>query len=325
MGRPRKKDTNLPPCIYKQHGAYYLVKRGKWERLGEDLSRALAEYGRKVSGRRGSMPDLIDKALASMRGLSESTTKQYKKTGEKLKRVFRDFEPGEVLGRHVARMKAEYSGTPFYANRLLSLLRLVFSYAVDAQLVDTNPCADIKPHKEKARTRYVTDAEYAAIYEQAGPRLKAIMDLLYLTAQRPVDILSLRRDQIREEGLYFEQKKTGARVLVSWTPELREAIGRAGNLHGNVKSLTLFHNRRGKAPDYSTVKLQWDKARKLANVTDAQLRDIRAKAITDTDAQGNDPQVIAGHASQGMTRRYLRLRKTVVAIGPSFRRRQILD
>ncbi len=34
--RPRKKDRHLPPCMYIKHGAYYLVRKGKWERLDKD-------------------------------------------------------------------------------------------------------------------------------------------------------------------------------------------------------------------------------------------------------------------------------------------------
>lgn len=318
--RRRTRDRHLPPCIYKKHGAYWLVKKGRWERLGTDLEKVMAEYGRRISGTKGSMPDLIDRAIAGMK-VSPSTMKQYRKIGEKLKKVFRDFTPEQVKGKHVARMKNEYSSKPFYANRLLSLLRLVFSYAVEAQLVESNPCSDIRPHKEQARTRYISDSEYSAIHEKAGPRLQIIMDLLYLTAQRPVDILKLRRDQMREDGIYFEQQKTGARLLVEWTPELRAVVERAKTLRGNVQALTLLHNRLGKAPDYTTVKLQWDKARRSAGILDAQMRDIRAKSITDVDAQGDDPQKIAGHSSPSMTKRYLRLRKTAVAIGPRIRQR----
>ena len=44
--RPRKTDRHLPPCVYLRHGAYYLVRRGKWTRLAADLPDALKEYAR---------------------------------------------------------------------------------------------------------------------------------------------------------------------------------------------------------------------------------------------------------------------------------------
>jgi hypothetical protein len=36
--RPRLTESGLPPGVYKKHGAYYLVHKSKWHRLGSDLS-----------------------------------------------------------------------------------------------------------------------------------------------------------------------------------------------------------------------------------------------------------------------------------------------
>lgn len=76
--RPRKKDRHLPPCMYLKHGAYYLVRKGKWERLGSDFQEALLAYAKIVGGKsNGGMSLLIDEALDAMRRrLSENTNKQ---------------------------------------------------------------------------------------------------------------------------------------------------------------------------------------------------------------------------------------------------------
>jgi integrase len=96
-------------------------------------------------------------------------------------------------------------------------------------------------------------------------------------------------------------------------------VNSAKALYGNILALTLLHNRRGKAPDYSTIKIQWDKARRAAGVLDARIHDIRAKALTDAKRQGLDATALAGHASPAMTARYIGLRESPVVSGPSFR------
>ena len=58
--RPRKTDRHLPACVYLRHGAYWLVKRGKWTRLGADLATALAEYARTQAHEQGSVPAIIE-------------------------------------------------------------------------------------------------------------------------------------------------------------------------------------------------------------------------------------------------------------------------
>jgi hypothetical protein len=37
------------PCVYWRNGAYHLVKKNKWERIGETLEEALAEHGRRTT------------------------------------------------------------------------------------------------------------------------------------------------------------------------------------------------------------------------------------------------------------------------------------
>lgn len=65
MNRPRKHDRHLPACMYHKHGAYYLVRRGKWRRLATKLPDALREYARLIDQPRGvgGMPALIDTML----------------------------------------------------------------------------------------------------------------------------------------------------------------------------------------------------------------------------------------------------------------------
>ena len=318
--RPRKSNRNLPPCVYQKHGGYYLVKSGKWIPLGRDLANALLAYGRYHSEPKGGMSALIDSALLSFEPrLSKSTKAQYRIAGNKLKSMLAEFSPQQVLPRHVAQIKQGMASTPNMANRTLSLLRLVFNYALEQQIVDSNPAVGIVRHKEGRRNRLITPEEFAAINAKAGPRLQAIMELWRLTGQRVVDVLRIRRADLREDGIYFKQAKTEAELIVRWNPELREAVDRAKMLYGNIQALTLFHNRRGKAPDYSTIKIQWDKARKAAGVEDAQIRDLRAMSLSATKRQGMNPTALAGHASESMTKRYLRDREIPVVDGPSFR------
>jgi integrase len=319
--RPRKKNRHLPPCVYNSHGAYYLVRKGVWEPLGRDLSGALAEYARRVADTpKGGMGELIERVLIHIAPKkSAATNMQYRQLGTKLKEILAEFSPEQVQAKHVAAIKVRYANTPFYANRLVSVLRMVFSFAVEWQIVGSNPAFGVARHAESKRQRYINDAEYAAIYAHAGERLRIIMDLCYLTGQRISDVLRLRHSDITDAGVAFKQGKTGARLVVLWSADLRATVERARTLHGNVTALTLLHNRRGKAPDYSTVKIQWDKARKAAGIEDARIHDLRAKSLTDAKRQGLDPQTLAGHTDPRMTDRYIRARETPQAEGPSFR------
>jgi len=305
--------------MYIKHGAYYLVKKGKWERLDSDYQGALLAYAKIMGGKgNGGMPKLIDEALDSMRGrLADNTIKQYEAAATKLKHHLADFEPRQVLPRHVAALKLHMSDTPNMANRVISFMRMVFAYALEQQIVDSNPCTGIKRHTEKKRDRYISDEEFSAICDAASPYIRSIIEMCYLTGQRIGDVLAIRLADISDKGIAFDQQKTGAKLIVGMTPDLETVIAQAKALPRTVRGLTLFCTRGGGRPvSYETVKDAFRKACAKAKVTDATIHDLRAKSLTDTDKQGNDAQKLGGHTDARMTKRYLRLRTIDVAQPP---------
>ena len=305
--------------MYRRHGAYWLVRQGKWTRLGADLPSALEAYGRLLAPPKGSMDTLVNAFLAAKKStVAKNTSKQYEVAGYKIKEMLKDLAPHEILPRHVAQVKMNLAATPNMANRVISVLRLVMDFAMEQQLVDSNPAAGIKPYKVDERERLISPEEYTKIYDKAAPRLQVIMDLCYLTGQRVSDVLGIRHADIVDDGITFRQQKTGNKLLVRWSPELRAVVDRAKALHGNVRALTLLHNRLGKAPDYGTTWGQWKAACEAAGVSNANIHDLRAMSGTAAEAQGLDPTKLLGHTSANQTKRYLRAKKTPVVNGPSF-------
>lgn len=323
--RRRKKDRHLPPCMYLKHGAYYLVRRGKWERLDSDYQGALLAYAKLMGGSgQGGMPELIDEALDSMRGrLAENTVKQYEAAAERLKKNLAEFEPRQVLPRHVAALKLHMSDTPNMANRVISFLRMVFAYALEQQIVDSNPCTGIKRHNEKKRDRYITDDEFAAICGASSPYIRSILEMCYLSGQRIGDVLAIELTDITDQGIAFDQQKTGAKLIVGMTPDLQDLVARAMALPRKTRGTTLFCTRSGKPVSYDTMKQAFREACKKAGVTGATIHDLRAKSLTDTDKQGNDAQKLGGHTDARMTKRYLRLREIDVAQPPAMPKKSL--
>lgn len=319
MGRPRKHDRHLPPCVYHRHGAYWLVRHGKWLRLGTTLGDALASYAaaHQPAGP-GTMPSVIsDAMLEILPRVKPSTRKQYEAAAKVLRQAFHDFRVEQVTAADVVEFRQDWATKPNMGNRHLSVLRAVFDYALERRLVTQNPCVGIRRHAEAKRTRLISHAELAAIYAQSGERLRVIIDLAVSTGQRINDVMRIRRSDVTDEGIRFAQQKTGARLVVRWTPRLRDAVRRAGELQGSVPTLTLLRGRGGKSPDYRSVRDQWESACVAAGVRDAHLHDLRALAATEAAAQGLNAQQLLGHRNQANTARYLRDRSDVLVDGPS--------
>lgn len=322
--RPRKHNRELPACVYLRHGSYWYVKAGKWTNLGADLKTALAEYARRISTSAAGMAALIDLAMPSITATVAAGTKaSYRYTTKTLAAIFAEFAPQEVMPKHVAQMRRAYLTRPTTGNHLISLLRQIMAYAVEEELIDYNPCIGIKPLPSGKRDRLISSAEYELIYAQSSPRLQCVMDMARLTGQRVNDVIGIKRSQLVEEGISFIQQKTGAKLIVAWSPDLRAVVDRIKTVeHHGVATMTLFSQRGGQPLKITTIRQQWILACQKAGVENAQLRDLRAMAGTEAKRQGIDPTALLGHADSKMTKRYLRDRETPVVASNSFGRVQ---
>lgn len=317
--RPRTKDRHLPACVYQKHGAYWYVKGGKWRKIGTDLHAALVEYARIVATPKSGMGALIGEALPHLiRGKSASTSRHYTNCAEELKEVFSTFYPEQVRHGDVVEMMDLYKERPAHANHMLTVLKLTFQWALDRGRLETNPCISVKRAAAPSRDRLISQQEYAAIYKMAAPWLQCIMDMCYLTGQRIGDVLSIRREQLLDAGIYFQQQKTGKRLVVAWTPELRAVLARAAAEQGPVADMSLVLSGRGGKPRlHSNVWKAFKLAAEKAGVRDVTLHDLRAMSGTEAEQQGIDPTALLGHTDARTTRIYLRDKTAKVVKGPS--------
>lgn len=308
--RPKRIDKDLPSCVYRKHGAIYLVSKGKWIRLGKTVPQALLALSKRMDTSDEKMPGLLQRWLDTA-DISENTRKGYKTAVKRLSHHFNDFFPHQVTAHNVMAVMAHYKKTPGSANILRSVLLGSLDLAFEEMRVERNVVKDVSSVTIKARDRLLTSEEYERIYTHASPLLKAIMTLLYLTGQRISDILDIRLQNITEQGIFVKQIKTKNNLIIGWSDELRDAVEEAKKLNP-VRGMYLFH-RGGHKLSYVSVRKLWDKAREKAGVKDAQMRDIRAKSGTDARDQGLDSQKLLGHKSSRTHQIYLRSKEVPVA------------
>lgn len=338
MNRPRRKDRHLPANLYFKHGRHWYVKAGQpWKPLAVGPAEALREYADIIDAPRGGCSALIDAAFDAMKArtgesaLSVNTIKQYTIAARRLKKILLAFAPEQVKPKHAVAIKLELVKTPNMANRILSFGRQVFDFALEAQLIESNPFAGIRRHREKKRKRLYTWDEWNAIYNgpKTGPRLRVVMDLLFLTDQRIDDVLAIDERDVLDDGpgIRFQQQKTDQPLIIKWNDQLRETVARARALHGKVVKVNfevkdrprpLLRTKRGTRPAYKTIYDQWVIAAAAAGVEDAHMHDGRAFSATENDKQHGKAaaQAALGHRTEANTNRYLRDREAKVVKGP---------
>jgi integrase len=270
------------------------------------------------------MAELIEDALPSITAdKAPATVKLYTLAARKLQAILAEFDPHQVTPATVAQLRRGLASTPVMANRCVAVLRLVFGYALDEQLVDSNPVIGAKRIREHSRTRRITTAEFEAIREKASTRLRIVMDLCYCTGQRVGDVLSMKRDQLLADGVFVRQGKTKAELQIDWNPELTAAVEAAKAAHGRVSSMYLVKGIGARPLAYQPIWRDWRRACAAAGVAGANIHDLRAMSGSDAKRQGLDAKALLGHTSERMTQKYLRDREITRAQGPSIG--QVLD
>lgn len=214
-----------------------------------------------------------------------------------------DWTPGAV--RSYVDRRAEHSRSR--ANHELRYLRRIFSWAYERDLLASNPARGVKALKESSRSRYVTEAEYIAFLRFVAPRypyLIPICELAYLCRLRLSEVLDLRRENIREDGLFAARRKGSKDALTGWTDRLRAAVQSALSLHGPIASVYLLPGAsRGRMLE-STVQTAWQRAMvDWASLGNERwtIHDLKRAGVS--DAKG-DKLAASGHRSAAMLKVY---------------------
>src|SRR4051812_15570749 len=101
-------------------------------------------------------------------------------------------------------------------------------------------------------------------------------------------------DDYFQQGIDHVQAKTGTRLVIEWTEELRTLVERAMELHQTnraQRSAFLFAKRHGGRFSQSGFQTIWQRVQRAwgeAGNERFTWHDLRAKALTDADAQGGN-------------------------------------
>lgn len=320
MGRKRTKDKHLPERMYLRAGTYYFVDHvGAWHNLGRDYVKAMGTYAqqRGPDGPCKTFATLLDRYLNEV--ATQKAPRSYKdnvRQARYLRAAFGECRPDDIRQRAIyAYMDARGRHSKVQANRELALLSHMFTKAIRWGIVDTNPCMRVERFKEKPRDRYIEDDEYHAFREFAGSLIAAYMDFKLLTGLRKGDILKLRLDQLKDDGIHVTVSKTGKRIIFEWIDALSQAVAAVRALPRPVRGLYLFCTRMGQPYTVEGLSSIWQRKMKQAlNVGILRERftdhDLRAKTGSDTELE--HAAKLLAHLDAKTTQRHYRRKIPIV-------------
>ncbi len=307
----------LPPRLHLKHGAYFYVTPPprRWIRLSTDLREALRQWARiEADGAPRSQSsvvtfsDVMERYLREvMPSKSKNTQYTQKYQAARLTDVFGKMPVGAITGTHIGQYLDQHT-KPVSANREIALLSHVLTKAIRWGYLISNPALGVEKHRERARTRYVTDAELRRLLAASNPATQTAILLAYYTAQREGDVLGLCWSHVQEGHLRFVQQKTQVVVKVV----IDDAIQSVLDAVKRSDSDYIILNRFGQPYSVQSFSRSFAAFRTAAGLPDVHFHDIRAKAATDMELGASnraDIQALLGHKTAAMTERYIKARK----------------
>ncbi len=343
------KRDEVPRGVFPKGKRYYLVtaqgKKRIWTKLSKiseglpALYTALAAVKVQASGH-GNMPALIsDWEREVMPAHGESTQKADRAYGRVIADAFAEFTPAAIETPDCSEFLKQFKAKPRTFNAYRAMLREYMRFAEEkgVRAAGSNPIQSIKTMRTPARTRYITDSELRRVKVAAmrwtvksndaehdtrsGPMLCALVDMAYLTGQAIGDLLKLEWAQLGRDGITFARgkvaKTTGSRVLIEWTPKLRDVERRLKELRKQRRAFggRVFVRQDGQPYTYWGASSAWRRAVERAGLKQAARKgftfhDLKAKALTDKELREGmrEAQKMGQHSTEGQTADYVRQR-----------------
>ncbi|MBP6711996.1 MAG: tyrosine-type recombinase/integrase, partial [Propionivibrio sp.] len=207
------------------------------------------------------------------------------------------------------------------ANREIALLSHVFNIAREWGLTEReNPCQGVRKNKETPRDYYADEAVWNSVRACADVDLQDAMDLAYLSAQRPGDVLKFTVRDIVEDALAVKQGKTSKRLRIELTDKDTGRRTELGLLIDRIRARTvqsiwLLATPDGRQMTRGMLRLRFVEARKNAadaaraagdtpfakHLMDFQFRDLRPKGASDMENLGEASKLL-GHSDSQITK-----------------------
>jgi integrase len=215
------------------------------------------------------------------------------------------------------------NNSPSVSNQLRQVCVDIFNIAISRGLCRENPAEYTLKKKQKTVRKRLTEDEFAVIHKNSPIWLQNAMDLAYITLQRRSDIVQIRFSDIKSKHLFVIQHKTKKHDTAYIKIEVSEPLARLiKRCQDSTISPFVIHRKPKRiikrdgldhwtqiAPDYLSriFKQVRDSLVEFKEVPMSErptFHEIRALGIKKMKDAGMNPQQLAGHASEGMTKNY---------------------
>ena len=241
MPRPRKPYVQKETTRHKKTVWYFRKGDGPRVRLRGDYESPewLADYDAALGvaqgepapakATNGTLGWLIDRYFDStaFTGLAAGTQKARRSILNRVKQTGGNLRINQLSRGTVVQGRDRRKDTPAAAVNFVKTMKALFNFAVEAEIMASNPAADLKNPAPKTEGHHTwTIDEVLKFWERhpVGTRARLAMDILLFTGMRSSDAVLLGHQHIRSDWLHYRSVKTGVQVDAPVLPALRQSI-----------------------------------------------------------------------------------------------------
>lgn len=160
-------------------------------------------------------------------GLSDATKTTYRGILDRFAKAHGDKPLKGLQRQHVKAILGRMADRPHAANNLLRLLRLLFDFAIESELADSNVARGVKGYKVRSKGFATwSEAEIAAFEARhpIGTRARLAMALMLYTGQRRGDVVRMGWQHVDGDRIALSQGKTGEALTIRMHRALLDAL-----------------------------------------------------------------------------------------------------
>jgi len=305
---------NLPAYVYAKKGGIWFQRRGYRSAkitAAPGTKEFALEYAALLNGAQPSPP--AGKTFAALvrsytrsqkyRSLALRTVRDYDKVLDWVTAKLGHLPVAGLQRKDVIRARDANAETVRFANYIVQVLRILLEHAIDIGWRTDNPAKGVSLLKSTAAPREAWPSDkIAAFRATADGRALLIFELCLGTGQRIGDVLKMRWSDIEGEGINVTQGKTGARLWVPFTRQLRAVLDQTPKV-----GVTICAWGQGKPTSYRGAADLIMAVRRKIGAEAYDIHGLRYSAAAELAALGcsdDEIKAITGHTTSAMVTKY---------------------
>lgn len=249
----------------------------------------------------GSMSALISAYYQSIqfKQLKPSSKRSYTNILERLREATANLPVASLQPNHIRKALDARADRPGAARSFYGRLRVLMSFAVERGYRADNPMANIKRPKVSTEGFHTWDEKQLRQFEShfpIGTKPRLAFDLLLYTAQRRSDVVRMGPQDVREDAIFVNQKKTGTKLLIPIHKSL--ALSLSAKPSGHLSFLVTEYGKPfSEAGFTSWFRDQVTKAGLPLECKPHGLRKAAARRLAEAGCTAHEIMAITGHRS----------------------------